>query len=461
MRQRLLTAIGMVLVAACASAQTRTYVHPGRVEIRGFGAALTISAAGATNQNVIIRNPQAGTTASAEISVGNDTSATAGRLFTASSTYTPSAPFEANSFNAISTTAGGMAVGALGSGSVRLWAGGAQRALIDSSGRWVIGGTALAAETHIRLTGAYTGVAGAATGVYVDPTLTGAANNSIVGFWSAPTLVEASSGTHSFLIGSYFGAPTVTAGAAAVTNAITAYVAGAPSASGAANYALYVNAGQSVFPVDTTASAPAIGFAGDPDTGMYYVSGQVAIAAQAQDVALFKAAGAGTGRSMIVPGAAVGTGVNSGGELRIGRNSSGNGSPGMVDMEGRTGNFNYLWPDSTGVLRIGTAAPTESGGDTGGTIVGTQTSTWESKDILGRETDGAGALAELLQTPVYRFTYKSGAYSGQQFLGITTRTSPLFGMDQGRSFNPVTSFGVTVLAIQELERRVRALEAGR
>lgn len=461
MRERLAMVIGMVLLAACASAQTRTYVHPGRVEIRGFGAALTVSSAGSTNQNVIIRNTQAGTTASTELSIGNDLSATAGRLFATASTYTPSAPFEANSFNAISTQAGGMAVGALGSGSVRLWAGGAQRALIDSSGRWAIGGTALAAETLIRLTGAYTGVSGAATGVYVDPTLTGGANLSIVGFWSAPTLVEAGSGTHQNLIGSYLAAPTITAGAASVVNAMSVYIPSAPSASGAANWALYVGSGQSAFPVDGSAAAPSIAFGGDPDTGIYYVSGQVAIAAQAQEVALFKAAGSGTGRSLIMPSAAVGTGVNSGGEVRVGRNSSGNGSPGMLDMEGRTGSFNYVWPDSTGVLRIGTAAPTESGGDTGGTIVGTQTSTWESKDILGLETDGAGALAELLQTPVYRFSYKSGAYSGQQFLGITTRTSPLFGMDQGKSFNPVTSFGVTVLAIQELERRLRAIEASR
>jgi len=458
MRQGFAVIVTTLLAVGGASAQTRTDVHPGRVQIRGFGLALDISAAGSTNHNVIVRNTQAGTTASTEISIGNDQSATTGRLFSASSTYTPSAPFDADSFSVIATRPGGMAIGALGSGSVRVWSGGAQRALIDSSGRWAIGGTTLAAETLIRLTGAYTGVAGAATGVYVDPTLTGGVNLSIVGFWSAPTLVEAASGTHQNLIGAYLAPPTITAGAASVVNAMSVYIPGAPSASGAANWALYIASGASAFG-DGGPSAPGITFGSDPDTGIYRVSSNL-FGLSAAGNAVIEANFSVIPYAYVGASGAYGSGAVMGPHLIITRNTSGNGAPGVLQLAARNGGLSSLWTDTTGVIRVGTS-PTEASGDTGGTVVGAQTSTWESKDIFGRENDTAGALAELLQTPVYRFSYKSGAYNGQQFVGITTRTSPLFGMDQGRSFNPVTSFGVTVLAIQELERRVRALEAAR
>ncbi len=59
----------------------------------------------------------------------------------------------------------------------------------------------------------------------------------------AGTLVEAGSGTHARLMGLEVTAPVITAGAAAVTDAATVYVSGAPSASGAANWALWVDAG--------------------------------------------------------------------------------------------------------------------------------------------------------------------------------------------------------------------------
>lgn len=151
------------------------------------------------------------------------------------------------------------------------------------------------------------------------------------------------------------------------------------------------------------------------------------------------------------------------GHLELGNGIADNGAAGRILWRERDSTAQYTWVDTTGVLRIHTAAPNSLSGasDTAGTVVGTQTSTWESKTIFGRETDTAWALAELLQTPVYRFEYKNGAYNHQQFVGITTRTSPLFGMDDGRVFNPVTGFGVTVLAIQELTQRVTALERGR
>jgi len=153
-------------------------------------------------------------------------------------------------------------------------------------------------------------------------------------------------------------------------------------------------------------------------------------------------------------------GVTAPGQLRLGYVPDDNGAAGRIRWTERDGATQYTWVDTTGVLRIHTTAPdtSSSASDTAGTVVGTQTSTWESKDILGQERETEWAMAEIRQTPVYRFQYKSGAYQAQQFIGITTRTSPLFGMDAGKAFNPVTAFGVTVLSLQDLDRRLRALE---
>lgn len=123
-----------------------------------------------------------------------------------------------------------------------------------------------------------------------------------------------------------------------------------------------------------------------------------------------------------------------------------------------------IWPDAAGNLRINTAAPTGSSGsptisDTAGTVVGTQTSTLASKNILGDGVSPADALATILATPVKRFKYKSDAYNGSEFHGIIADYSPEFAMDDGRVFNPVSAFGFTVQAVKALTERITALEA--
>jgi hypothetical protein len=153
-----------------------------------------------------------------------------------------------------------------------------------------------------------------------------------------------------------------------------------------------------------------------------------------------------------------GTGATGGNGVVIGRNTSGGGAPGFLGMIDKAGNRFDLWTDSTGVVRTGTR-PTETSGDTGGTVVGTQTSTRETKNIAGSFVDDTRALETILDTPLYRFTYKSGSYSGTEFVGIVADDSPDFAMDAGRSFNPVSAFGYTVAAFKALEARVRALEA--
>lgn len=123
----------------------------------------------------------------------------------------------------------------------------------------------------------------------------------------------------------------------------------------------------------------------------------------------------------------------------------------------------YTWVDASGNLRINSAAPTGSIGsptvsDTAGTVIGTQTSTLASKNILGEGVCPADALATILETPVKRFTYKSGAYNGGEFHGIIADYSPEFAMDNGKVFSPVSAFGYTIQAIKALTERIIALE---
>jgi hypothetical protein len=165
---------------------------------------------------------------------------------------------------------------------------------------------------------------------------------------------------------------------------------------------------------------------------------------------------------LTVESSANGAGPYGGSQLRIGRNSSGSGAAGALGLTLMSGTLQYVWSDSSGLLRINGNAPTEDGTgstDTGGTIVGTQTSMRSTKNIYGEFTDYAGALKAILAAPLWDFDYKAGSYNGQRFVGITTDDSPLFGMDGGRSFNPVTAFGYTVAAFKELERRLADAEA--
>lgn len=214
--------------------------------------------------------------------------------------------------------------------------------------------------------------------------------------------------------------------------------------------------GGGVHLVTGSAAAPSISFSADPTTGLYASGGGVAVAIT----------GAFGGRFTLVQGApsldlggggAFGAGAVAGSSINIGRNSSGSGAPGAINMVSRTGAVSAIWVDTSGVVRVGTT-PTEASGDTGGTIVGTQTSARASKHIVGEVRDAAAAMAIMRATPIYQFTYRDGRYNGETFYGITTDDSPLFGMDGGRSFNPVTAFGATVLALRNLDERLAALE---
>lgn len=211
----------------------------------------------------------------------------------------------------------------------------------------------------------------------------------------------------------------------------------------------------------TNPTTPQFAFVGATDTGIGVNSGSAAILEMV--VGSRSAVWASDG-SLSVIGRAFGTGVGGfGAYLAAGRNSSGGGAPGMLRVTDKAGTDQGVWSDSTGVLRIGATFPSEATGDTGGTIVGTQTSTRDTKNILGGFTDYRGALDAILRAPIYLFTYKGGRFGATVFTGIVADEFPQVMMDpspdhpEGRSFSPVSAFGYTAAAIKALQQEIDAL----
>lgn len=126
----------------------------------------------------------------------------------------------------------------------------------------------------------------------------------------------------------------------------------------------------------------------------------------------------------------------------------------------------YVWPDTAALLRIGSTAPTNST-DSGGTVIGAQTSNAAAKYLQ----DALSPLNEVLEriqagaAAVRRFSYKSGAFGGQEFEGVVTDIAPAYGMDrdaehpQGKSLNEIVIMGDLLRAVASLTARLTELEA--
>jgi hypothetical protein len=153
-----------------------------------------------------------------------------------------------------------------------------------------------------------------------------------------------------------------------------------------------------------------------------------------------------------------------GARVRIGRDTNGSTAPGRLELAEKSGTASTVWTDSTGVLRIATGAtqPTESAGDTVGTVVGSQTSTLDTKLLLAPFTDTRHALEVVAGAPLWRFRYRDGQYGASEFVGVMSNTTPEVMMDpspehpEGRSFSPVSAFGYTAAAIAELRKELAA-----
>ena len=150
--------------------------------------------------------------------------------------------------------------------------------------------------------------------------------------------------------------------------------------------------------------------------------------------------------------------------LIVGRNNNAaTPAAGQVRIEARDGTAYRIWPDNTGVLRIWTSNPTYST-DTSGTVVGAQTSSLDAKYLVAGMTSIEDVLAAVQQgaEAVRRFTYKSGAYNGEEFEGVVVDYAPRYGMDcdeeheAGKSLNLINAVGDLLRAVAWLVEREQA-----
>lgn len=165
-------------------------------------------------------------------------------------------------------------------------------------------------------------------------------------------------------------------------------------------------------------------------------------------------------------------------QLYFERNSNGGaegpttGNIGFLLADG--GGNSFFWSDVTGKFRRHTGAPTGSTGspsisDTAGVVVGDQTSWHLEKDIHYKHKDGKHALRAIMQTDVYDFSfiensYKDSADAEPIFTGLVIfNKDEWYGKNYGRQqlpcLNNINITGYTILAIQELTRRLELIES--
>lgn len=164
---------------------------------------------------------------------------------------------------------------------------------------------------------------------------------------------------------------------------------------------------------------------------------------------------------------AIDNGSSNGNRVLIGRNlNASTPAAGTVAIENLGGSTYRIWPDTSGNIRT-LAGNVTNANDTGGTVVGTQTSMAEAKNLYDDLTPISEVLAGIQQAAaaaVRRFTYKSGSFNGEQFEGVVTDLAPRYGMDRdaehpaGKSLNEITLLGDLLRAVAYLVERVERVE---
>lgn len=116
--------------------------------------------------------------------------------------------------------------------------------VVSTVGPHAIGG-AIANDGQLYLRGTFaptTSSLGADVGMFFGQTINAQAGRNAAALWLDPTLAEAASGTHDIFATLRVRRPSITAGAAALTNAASVYIQDAPTG-GTNNYALWVDSG--------------------------------------------------------------------------------------------------------------------------------------------------------------------------------------------------------------------------
>lgn len=157
-------------------------------------------------------------------------------------------------------------------------------------------------------------------------------------------------------------------------------------------------------------------------------------------------------------------GSSTGPQFRIGRNSnSGNESAGSIRYTNINATNYFLWPDTAGLYRIDTSEPTNAN-DTGGTVVGDQTSNIESKELLRKHSDKFSSIERILkavENGLHTFRYKDGRYNNQEFTGLVLGEgfdTEHYGKDNGKSLNEINAIGDLFAAVALLTEEIHNLK---
>lgn len=140
---------------------------------------------------------------------------------------------------------------------------------------------------------------------------------------------------------------------------------------------------------------------------------------------------------------------------------------GFLYMANRGGTGISLWFDQFGILR-GNTTPPSSANDLAGAVIGSQTSSLDSKYILqnasAQPEEAIQHIVTAAKTALRRFTYKSGAFSHEEFEGIVTDFAPRYGMDRdeqhpaGKALNEIVLFHDLIRSVEYLYEKVQRLE---
>jgi len=148
----------------------------------------------------------------------------------------------------------------------------------------------------------------------------------------------------------------------------------------------------------------------------------------------------------------------------VGRNSNAtNPNPGTVGLTSKAGRTWYLWASEYGTIYTSSSRPEGALGETDSTVVGSQSSSRDVKNIIGAFDKNKEALDIILRTPLYRFTYKNADFPTQEFVGLVTDEAPEFGQfpdrehPNGRALNVVNSIGYLMAAVKAQQAEIESL----
>lgn len=312
-----------------------TFTFGGLVAAEGAGVH-SFAAIIAGTQAVRVRNSSTGTGSMASLDAGNSSSATHTRLLALSTLYTTSGYLVADGSVQEANGAGGLSIATThASGVLRFY-------------------TGASITERMRITAA--GLMGIGCSPSVDLELRSTADDLSAGF-----KISRADATY-FIMNVNDGGS-------------TAY--GILQVGDSGTYRpIYLNPyGSQVGFGDGATATPSIAFSNDMDCGLWYSAPasvpKVSLSVGGWEVVRFEMENAIQRPVLRIVGNANSTDHCP--KLHVERQSGGSTAPGCVALEAKNGTVYYLWVDTTGDLRVGTTEPKVTVGDTGGTVVGTQT----------------------------------------------------------------------------------------